>query len=228
MGDVQRYRMTFKCECGSVFKKITTNPDMNTPPCPACKKKNKKTIFHRMGDGPIPTNEKEAYTPKAKPTPNTIYRCEDCHAIAKVYEDVGETVLRSCPVCSSENIIFRGKISHDIPTMSKTQNKCVDKTAEIVMQDYGMTNLNDKVRQGESMAPKLGGGAQAVADQMMGAKSSDGMMSVYDANTRRIVKIPAKRNGAALAKRALAGGMRDSNYVDPVQALHTQELRGRA
>ena len=224
----QRYRMTFKCSCGTVFRKLTTNPDLTTPPCPECKKKDKKTVFHRLGDGPVPASEKHADAqPRERPAPNTIYQCEDCHLVARVFEDVGETVLHSCPECNSPNIKFRGKISHDIPMKSHTQNKCVDKTADIVMTDYGMTNLKDNVRTGESMAPKLGGGAQAVADQMMGAKSTDGMMSVYDANTRRIVKIPQKRNGAALAKRALAGGMRDKNYIDPVKALHTSETRGR-
>jgi hypothetical protein len=33
--------------------------------------------------------------------------------------------------------------------------KAIDATAEIVMQDYGMTDLKDNTRQGESMAPQL-------------------------------------------------------------------------
>ncbi len=226
----QKYRMTFKCSCGNVFQKITKNANLTTPACPECKKADKKTVFHRLGDGPIPSTEKHAETQaRERPAANTIYRCEDCHSVSKVFEDVGETVLNSCPSCDSSNIKYRGKISHDIPMQSHTQNKCVDRTAEIVMTDYGMSNLKDNVRPGESMAPKLGGGAQAVADQMMGMKPSDGMMSVYDANTRRIVKIPQKRNGAALAKRALSGALRDpKSYVDPVRALHTSETRGRA
>lgn len=33
--------------------------------------------------------------------------------------------------------------------------KAIDATAEIVMQDYGMTDLKDNIRQGDSMAPSL-------------------------------------------------------------------------
>lgn len=221
----QRYRMTFKCSCGNVFKKITSNMNLIDPPCPECKKKGDKTPLVRMGDGPIPESEKHAYTPEPRPAPNTIYQCEDCHSIAKIFEDIGETVLHSCPACDSSAIKYRGKISKDISSEAVMKNKCVDKTADIVMTDYKMTDLKDNVRVGESMAPKLGAGAQSVADQMMGKKSTDGMMSVYDANTRRIVKIPQNRNGAALAKRAMSGAMRGA--IDPVQALHTSETRGR-
>lgn len=222
----QRYRMTFKCECGNVFQKITQDPNLTTPSCPECKKKNKKTVFHRLGDGPVPTSEKHAETqPKTQPSPNTIYQCDDCRVVSRVFEDVGEKALHACLSCDSPNIKFRGKISHDVPMKSHTQNKCIDKTADIVMADYGMSDLKSNVRVGESMAPKLAGGAQSVADQMMGMKANDGMMSVYDANTRRIVKVPNRKNGAALAKRAMTGGMRDLKH-DPVGMLHTSESRG--
>ena len=79
------------------------------------------------------------------------------------------------------------------------------------MTDYGMSNLKDNVRVGESMAPKLDPRKQAAADGMFGGGKR---------NTAGI-------NTAALAKRALAGGMRDRNYIDPVKALHTSETRGR-
>lgn len=204
--------MTFKCGCGNVFKKITKDVDLTSPPCPECKKKDKKTVFHRLGDGPIPASEKHADTqPKERPAPNTIYQCKDCHAVAKVYEDVGETVLNSCPVCDSSEIQYRGKISHDIPTQSHTKNKCVDKTADIVMTDYKMTNLKDNVRMGESMAPKLDPRLQSSADNMFGGAKKRG-------NTF---------NAAAMAKRAMSGSLRDKNYIDPVKALHTSETRGR-
>jgi hypothetical protein len=42
--------------------------------------------------------------------------------------------------------------------------KAVDATAEIVMQDYGLTDLKDNVREGETVAPKLPGRQQQMAD----------------------------------------------------------------
>lgn len=213
MEEVQRYRMTFKCECGNTFKRITKNPDLNNPPCPECKKKNKKTVFQRLGDGPIPSTEQHADTKKReRPAPNTIYQCKECHAVARVFEDVGETVLHSCPVCDSPEIQFRGKISHDVSTGASSRNKCVDKTADIVMTDYKMGDLKDNVRVGESMAPRLDPAKQSAADNMFGGPKRKQMPF----------------NAAALAKRAMSGALRDKNYVDPVKALHTSETRGRA
>jgi len=40
----------------------------------------------------------------------------------------------------------------------------IDKTAEIVMKDYGLTNLQDNIRHGEIAAPKLPPKQQAAAD----------------------------------------------------------------
>lgn len=226
MAEAQRYRMTFKCECGNVFKRLTKNPDLVDPPCPECKKKNKKTVFHRLGDGPIPETEQYAETRKPeRPAPNTIYQCKDCHAVAKVFEDVGETVLTLCPACDSPELQYRGKISRDIPTSSQTKNKCVDKTADIVMTDYGMTNLKDNVGIGESMAPKLPGHAQTMADNMIGG-ARKGQNVVWDANKRRPVVVPGNvGRGANLARAALSGAMLDKTR-DPVAMLHKAERGG--
>lgn len=46
--------------------------------------------------------------------------------------------------------------------------KAMDETAAIVMQDYGMTDLRDDVRQGESASPKLPPKQQAMADNYFG------------------------------------------------------------
>lgn len=228
MDEVQRYRMTFKCNCGKVYKKLTTDINLEFAPCPSCKKKDKKTKLFKIGDGPVPSTETKAdRDPTPRVYPNTVYKCCDCFVVMKVVEDIGETAHNECWACGSHNLQYRGKISKDISSDSTMRNKCVDKTADIVMTDYGMTDLKDNVRMGEAMAPKLPGGAQNMADQMMGAKSSDGMMSVYDANTRRIVKVSQRGKGATLAKKALSGSMRDKSYIDPVQTLHQAELRGR-
>lgn len=54
MREIKRYRMTFKCgDCSNIFKKITTNADLQKAPCPQCRTKNRITKFMRTGDGPI-------------------------------------------------------------------------------------------------------------------------------------------------------------------------------
>lgn len=211
----QRYRMTFKCSCSKVFKKLTTDINLQAAPCPSCKKKDKKTKLFKIGDGPIPSTEIEA-DPYAdmppKVFPNTIYKCKSCACITKIFEDIGETSLTDCPACGSKEIQYRGKISHDVSGQNAIQTKAIDKTAEIVMGNYGMTDLRDNVRVGETMAPKLSPHLQAGADNFFGgARNRNGTMP---------------RNVAAIAKRAMSGALRDTR-ADPVAMLHASEGRGR-
>lgn len=207
---VQRYRMTFKCNCGKVFKKVTTNIDLQAMPCPECKTKDKKTKLFKIGDGPISQGEIKVHNfEKQRVFPNTIYKCNDCYSLTKIFEDIGEKSIDECPACGSKNIQFRGKIAKDICGDNAIKNKCVDKTADIVMTDYGMTDLKDSVRQGEAMAPKLAPTLQTGADNFFGGARAAAM----------------PRNAAAIAKRALAGSFRDRSYLDPVAALHTSEKK---
>lgn len=72
--------------------------------------------------------------------------------------------------------------------------KNIDKTAEVVMQDYGLTDLKDNVREGDTLAPKLPPKQQSAADNFFGnGQRQPGQMS---AQARR------------LQARALAGAYR--------------------
>jgi hypothetical protein len=51
-----------------------------------------------------------------------------------------------------------GHIGHNL------QTKAIDLTADIVMQDYQLTDLKDGIRHGETMAPKLPPAQQQAAD----------------------------------------------------------------
>lgn len=202
--DVQKYRMTFKCSCGNVYKKITKNPDLKSAPCPECKKKDKITKFVRLGDGPVPSSEAKIGIVPPRPAPNVIYKCKACNSITRIFEEVGEPGLSECPACDSKEIQYRGHISKDIPTESTMRNKAVDMTADIVMQDYKLGDIKDNVRVGETMAPKLEPRLQASADNMFGGAKKRG----------------ASFNAANVAKRAMSGSLRDpKNYVDPVARL---------
>ncbi len=46
--------------------------------------------------------------------------------------------------------------------------KAIDATAEVVMQDYALTDLKDNIRHGEAMAPKLPPDKQKLADGFFG------------------------------------------------------------
>jgi len=53
-------------------------------------------------------------------------------------------------------------------TGDKPMVKAIDATASQVMQDYGLTDLKDNIRPGETMAPKLPGKMQEAADNFFG------------------------------------------------------------
>jgi hypothetical protein len=73
--------------------------------------------------------------------------------------------------------------------------KAIDKTADIVMTDNNLTNLNDNLRPGDTMAPKLPGPMQAAADGFFGGQN----MKARGHRARQI---------EAMGKRAMAGAYR--------------------
>lgn len=83
--------------------------------------------------------------------------------------------------------------------------KAIDKTAEIVMESYNMTDLKDNIRQGETMAPKLPGPMQAAADGFFGGQN----MKARGHRARQI---------EMMGKRAMAGAFRNMS-VNPSELM---------
>lgn len=77
--------------------------------------------------------------------------------------------------------------------------KAIDTTAQIVMEDHGLTDLKDNIRRGESMAPKLPPAQQRMADGFFGGQNliPDGAV-----NRRRQAQMDR------LARSAIAGAFR--------------------
>lgn len=112
------------------------------------------------------------------------YCCDDCNHIFYKITDNDPRKGRSgrppsCPECKKSKareksqIKVRGDVkpqteaqknlfvqdiieSKKFPTSGKSDfTKAMDQTANIVMEDYKMTNLNDHLREGDNMVPKL-------------------------------------------------------------------------
>lgn len=85
-----------------------------------------------------------------------------------------------------------------------TQVKAIDKTAEIVMQDYGMTDLRTNVRMGETAAPKIAPQLQVQADNF------------FVGGRKRHPHLPnkASMSPAFLGKAAMAGAYRQGGTVE--------------
>jgi hypothetical protein len=94
---------------------------------------------------------------------------------------------------------FAGILEQGPPAVIGRNNmvKAVDQTAEMVMQDFKMTDLRDNIKPGESMAPKLAAPLQKAADGFFGGGA------VKD-NHR------LKSRMARLGAQAIAGSFKDS------------------
>lgn len=210
--------MTFKCSdkaCQSVFEKVTTNRDLTNPRCPECKERKLATKLNRIGDGAVSDND--LLKPAFEKAPNVIYKCESCETKIKIYEQPEEK-LTKCPNCDSEQVKFVCHIDRYTSQAAKTQNKAIDVTADIVMEDYKMGNLTDKKMQpGENMAPRLDPVRQNMADGMFGGKKK-GFNTCLDLGTGRARSIGnGGINMGALARNAMGGAYRSSG-IDPVAA----------
>lgn len=139
-----------------------------------------------------------------------VFVCDDCgHEFSRITTKPGGKVP-ACPTAACKEIRkmatelkqaenFERIIESGIPPGhigDKTIVRAIDTTAEIVMQDYGMTNLQDNVRTGDMVAPKLPAAQQRMADGYFGGKAMADRAGV------------GKRQMDILGRRAMAGAFR--------------------
>lgn len=93
----------------------------------------------------------------------------------------------------------------------KPMVRAIDKTAEIVMHDHGLTNLKDNIRPGENMAPPLPPKLQTAADNFFRGPSM-----TPDAKNRRAKQMEL------LGRRAMAGAFRGM-AINPDAIVHGQK-----
>jgi hypothetical protein len=153
------------------------------------------------------------------------FQCGDCgHEWSRVYKTV-PAKDPPCPnkACSDasqlaqlrhENENLRRMLEEGRPPAQIGKNptvKAVDTTAEIVMQDYGMTDLRDNIRQGESVAPKLPPAQQKAADTYFAPEAgrSAGMNKKQVDLLKRRAVAGAFRNMAVPPTAIMPPGSRD-------------------
>jgi hypothetical protein len=106
------------------------------------------------------------------------YRCEVCgHEYSRITTKL-DRKDPPCPVKACREVqeqALRERANANVAAMLEEQRppahigdkpivKAIDKTAEVVMEGYGMTNLQDNLRAGDTMAPKLPPAQQRAAD----------------------------------------------------------------
>ena len=146
------------------------------------------------------------------------YSCSKCgHQFTKTHTDIPKKEPK-CPnkACAEQSELaqLRKEVSNlramlesgEAPAQigHRPRTKAIDTTAEVVMQDYGLTNLKDNIRHGETMAPKLPGPKQDLADNYFGGQ---GLRTMNITPGTPTVEVSAKQVNL-LGRRALAGAFR--------------------
>jgi predicted nucleic acid-binding Zn-ribbon protein len=188
--------------------------------------------------------ESESHNPESIFEPRkyrVTYRCQQCgHQWKSGWR---KSVPKKDPPCPSlecaevtslrqmkiENDRLRAMLAEQRAPAQIGTNKtvaAVDQTANIVMQDYGLTDLKDGIRPGETMAPKLPQQQQALADTMFNGGTRD--VKVKDALTGRMETVQAAQMNR-IGKRAIAGVYRGMsvapNAVIPERMRHQSPLQ---
>lgn len=169
------------------------------------------------------------------------YRCSDCKS---TFEKITKNFPKkepNCPTCKrnnkvdskscvsdkthnidSESRVQQMNESHQAPSMGKSNfTKAMDATAEIVMKDYALTNLQDNLRAGDSMAPKLRPELEQQVDSVfkpqkpiMGQQGASTLNKALTANINA-GRYASQSGGADIAARA-----QNSGYKVPTNILH--------
>ena len=166
--------------------------------------------FERLPDEP------GAYMPPTKY--KITYSCAKC---GQEFTKVHKTIPKHEPPCpnkacaeQAELVQLRREVANltamlesgEAPAQigHRPRTKAIDMTAQVVMEDYGLTNLKDNIRHGEAMAPKLPPAQQAAADGYFGGQ---GLRTTNLVPGTPTVEVSAKQANL-LGRRALAGAFK--------------------
>jgi len=149
-------------------------------------------------------------------------RCTDCGTrykrVVEVADDqnVSDVPDPPCPTCSK---VHKTKVpafkfgTGKAPAVGGSLVvKAVDTTAQIVMEDHGMTDLRSDVREGESMAPKLPPRQQAMADNFFARPKNQRRMrgGIFDLPPR------------AVMQSAVNGRFQTPDTINPIAIHHAR------
>lgn len=168
------------------------------------KKKTKPRAIARAKPPMVPLDDK----PKKY---HITWRCNGCNVVGEIYSDTMEDP-EFCAKCQRKI----GRLRIEAAAKSPRNNvirpggnftKAMDMTADIVMKDFGMTDMKDDFRPGESCAPKLPPSQQARADAFFSAGRG-----------QRRGQLPP--NAAMMGKAAIKGAYARPT-IDPIAAVHS-------
>lgn len=150
------------------------------------------------------------------------YCCDECdHVFYKMVDrDPRKINVRApaCPECRKNKAKAKSqiKVSGDVKSQTETQKdaviediiaskkfpssgkgaftKAMDETAKIVMEDYQMTNLNDNLREGDNMVPKLRPELEAQVGKGFNANQKNNVAGLAGANLNKALTAQINTN----------------------------------
>lgn len=148
------------------------------------------------------------------------FRCTGCglRFRAKIYEDDPDPPCPNADCGTVQTPIGLDVAAGKAPGIGgNALVKSMDQTADMVMQDYGMTDLHS-ARHGESMAPKLPPNQQARADAMFDPKKRAEAMGGGN-------PLLAAAMSQIVAGGIAAAGNQNQGGIDPIGAIHSQRYK---
>lgn len=146
-------------------------------------------------------------------------RCLECdHKFKRIVTTLDQPDP-PCPKCKKKARKPRGMDFNSTRAPSvggSIMTQAIDETSRIVMQDHGMTNLRDRLREGEIMAPSLPPAQQAKVDNFWGGPRKQRLRE----------SIPQNLQPAHLGQAALGGAYRGQNEVSAVLASRHKNKMG--
>src|SRR5215472_13487785 len=102
----------------------------------------------------------------------TVFRCPDCGHKWRL-ERTDRSYQPDCPACGYIPDPIPDRIA--APAIVGTKSRAVDEAYKVVSEDYGLTNLKDNAREGESsvIMPTMGKEMQEVVQAMSSVPQSN-------------------------------------------------------
>jgi len=150
-------------------------------------------------------------------------RCQGCHHIYRFkaisdLNDASDVEDKPCPKCAKAQKTRGMDVSAGkAPSVGGSSIvRAMDQTADIVMDNYGMTDLNSDGRPGAIMAPQLPPHQQQRADNMFSPKNN----SMIGARAKQMIAAAAQGKGLG----AFAPP-RDPRTPDPIALVQATRQR---
>ena len=162
------------------------------------------------------------------PLPATDPECPQCNKVKRVSLKSSVTDDTHKHINPDNGNVFAGGTPENpkkTPRVGGSNfTKAMDATAEIVMKDYGLTDLQDNLRAGDSMAPKLRQDLEQQVDQVFKPqKPIMGQQGAGNFNRALTGQINAGKFAGQSGARDITARAQNSGYKVPTNIIHEHQ-----